>query len=78
MAWQLRIIDLLKVVSKEQSKDSLQVASSSLDIGAKVYSLRVDDVHAEGLKLANSMARFAAKNQATEKGTKVGNLISTI
>ncbi|XP_044761297.1 condensin complex subunit 2 [Coccinella septempunctata] len=67
VAWQLQIIDLLRVVSRKQSSDSLQVASTSLDIGAKVYGLRVDDVHAEGLKLANSMARFAAKNQAPEK-----------
>lgn len=56
-------------MSKKQSINTLQVASTSLDIGAKVYGLRVDDLHAEGLKLANSMARFAEKNEAQDKGT---------
>ncbi|KAL3278245.1 hypothetical protein HHI36_013583 [Cryptolaemus montrouzieri] len=67
VAWQLHIIDLLRVVSKKQSSDSLQVASTSLDIGAKVYSIRVDDIYTEGLKLANSMARLAQKDPAQDK-----------
>ncbi|KAK9871247.1 hypothetical protein WA026_011521 [Henosepilachna vigintioctopunctata] len=66
VAWQLHIIDLLRVVSKKQRPDTLQVASTSLDIGAKVYSLRVDDIHAAGLKLANSMARFGQKDSAND------------
>lgn len=41
----------------QKPSDTLQVASTSIDIGAKVYGLRVDDVHAEGLKLASSMSR---------------------
>lgn len=36
----------------------LQIAGTSLDIGAKIYSLRVDDLHGDILKLANSLIRF--------------------
>ncbi|XP_045480817.1 condensin complex subunit 2-like [Harmonia axyridis] len=67
VAWQLHIIDLLGIMSKKGDNNILQVASTSLDIGAKVYGLRVDDLHAESLRLANSMARFAEKNQVEEK-----------
>lgn len=38
-------------------KDVLQLATSSLDASTKVYSIRVDDVHSDGMKLASSMAR---------------------
>ncbi|XP_045471281.1 condensin complex subunit 2-like isoform X1 [Harmonia axyridis] len=71
VAWQLHIIDLLGILSKKQSSNTLQVASTSLDIGAKVYGLRVDDLHAQGLKLAHSMSRFVEKNQLEDKGNEV-------
>ncbi|XP_050511265.1 condensin complex subunit 2 isoform X2 [Diabrotica virgifera virgifera] len=58
-AWKLQIIDMLKPLCQKSGKDVLQVATTSIDISAKVYGIRVDDVHSEGLKLANNMARVA-------------------
>ncbi|CAH0547136.1 unnamed protein product [Brassicogethes aeneus] len=60
-AWQLHIIDLLRHMSQKSNSDTLQVASTSLDISAKVYGIRVDDIHSDGLKLASSMARASEK-----------------
>ncbi|KAJ8947872.1 hypothetical protein NQ318_010018 [Aromia moschata] len=63
-AWKLQIIDLLShVAHKLGEKETLQMASTSLDISAKVYSIRVDDLYSEGLKLARSMARIAVKEK---------------
>uniref|UniRef100_A0A1Y1LM91 Condensin complex subunit 2 n=1 Tax=Photinus pyralis TaxID=7054 RepID=A0A1Y1LM91_PHOPY len=58
-AWSLKIIDYMRAVfsSKEQAKASLQVAGTSLDVGTKIYGIRVDDIHSDGLKLASNMAR---------------------
>ncbi|XP_072392859.1 condensin complex subunit 2 isoform X2 [Diabrotica undecimpunctata] len=67
-AWKLQIIDMLKPLCQKSGKDALQVASTSIDISAKVYGIRVDDVHSEGLKLANNMARVANTNQADNDG----------
>nr|XP_023017840.1 condensin complex subunit 2-like [Leptinotarsa decemlineata] len=63
-AWKLQIIDLLKPLCQKSNKDTLQVASTSIDISAKVYGIRVDDIHSEGLKLANSMARVSERMPA--------------
>lgn len=52
---------MLKPLCQKTDKDKLQVASTSIDISAKVYSIRVDDVHGDGLKLASNMARVADK-----------------
>lgn len=43
----------------------LQIAGISLDIGTKVYSLRVDDAHSDTLKLANALStlNIRKKNQ---------------
>lgn len=61
-AWKLQIIDLLKpLCEKSGNKDTLQIASTSIDICAKVYGIRVDDVHSNGLKLASSMARVSSR-----------------
>ncbi|XP_018565180.1 condensin complex subunit 2 [Anoplophora glabripennis] len=60
-AWKLHIIDLLNHITQKQGSDTLQVASTSLDISAKVYSIRVDDIHSDGLKLASSMSRVSDK-----------------
>lgn len=55
------------IISKpDLGKYSLQIAGTSLDAGAKVYSIRVDDIHLHGLQLANSMAR--ADNKLKNKG----------
>lgn len=39
-------------------KETLKLASTSLDIGSKVYGLRVDDIHNDMFKLASAMARI--------------------
>ncbi|XP_031333795.1 condensin complex subunit 2-like isoform X2 [Photinus pyralis] len=56
--WNLKLIDYMRMVliSKSQ-EESLQVASTSLDVGAKIYGIRVDDIHSDGFKLASNMAR---------------------
>lgn len=47
--------------SQGLNKDSLQVAGTSLDVSAKIYGIRVDDIHTEILKLASNMARVNAQ-----------------
>lgn len=47
-------------------KNSLQDAGTSLDISARIYGIRVDDVYADGMKLASMMAENANKNQQLE------------
>lgn len=64
----MEIIDLLKPICQKVSKDTLQVASTSIDISAKVYGIRVDDIHSDGLKLASSMARVSSKGAPTDAG----------
>lgn len=39
-------------------RETLKLASTSLDIGSKVYGLRVDDIHSDIFKLASAMARI--------------------
>lgn len=65
-AWKLQIIDMLRPLCQKSRQDVLQVASTSIDISAKVYGIRVDDVHSEGLKLASNMARVAESTRAPE------------
>ncbi|KAF5293385.1 hypothetical protein FQA39_LY02870 [Lamprigera yunnana] len=58
-AWNLRMIDYMRTVliSTFQINSTLQVAGTSLDVGTKIYVIRVDDVHSNSLKLASSMMR---------------------
>ncbi|XP_056631792.1 condensin complex subunit 2-like [Diorhabda sublineata] len=65
-AWKLQIIDMLRPLCQKSRQDVLQVASTSIDISAKVYGIRVDDVHSEGLKLASNMARVAESATVAE------------
>jgi hypothetical protein len=67
-AWQLHVIDVMRKIASTDNANVLQVAGSSLDIGAKVYGLRVDDVHAKGLQLASSMAKSNEKQTNEENG----------
>ncbi|KAK5650657.1 hypothetical protein RI129_001686 [Pyrocoelia pectoralis] len=56
--WKLKLIDFLRNVfmSKSQEENpSLQVAGTSLDVGTKIYAIRVDDVHSDGMRLASNM-----------------------
>lgn len=67
-AWKLVIIDLLKPICQKVSKDTLQVAGTSIDISAKVYGIRVDDIHSDSLKLASNMARMSEKQTPQDPG----------
>jgi hypothetical protein len=58
----------MRKIASTDNANVLQVAGSSLDIGAKVYGLRVDDVHAKGLQLASSMAKSNEKQTNEENG----------
>jgi hypothetical protein len=58
----------MRKIASTDNANVLQVAGSSLDIGAKVYGLRVDDVHAKGLQLASSMAKSNEKQINEENG----------
>ncbi|KAF5283520.1 hypothetical protein FQA39_LY17335 [Lamprigera yunnana] len=61
--WNLKIIDYMRTLfsSKGQASESLHVAGTSLDAGSKIYGIRVDDIHSDGLKLASNMARVDAQ-----------------
>nr|CAH7764046.1 unnamed protein product [Callosobruchus chinensis] len=64
-AWNLRIIEILKpLCHRPTGKDLLQIAGTSLEICTKVFAIRVDDLHARGMRLANAMARVAANHEA--------------
>lgn len=70
-AWKLQIIDLLRPLCDKAGKDTLQIASTSIDISAKVYGIRVDDIHADGLKLASNMARVTDKQRPQDAGNTI-------
>lgn len=57
--WNLKLIDYMRPIFKHFGDQSLQIATTSLDASTKIYAIRVDDVHSEGIKLANSLARIA-------------------
>ncbi|KAK4874775.1 hypothetical protein RN001_014135 [Aquatica leii] len=69
-AWNLKMIDYMRTVItlKGQAKDSLQVAGTSLDVSTKIYGIRVDDIHSDGLKLASNMARVNPENEEDDDG----------
>lgn len=80
-AWKLVIIDLLKPICQKVSQDTLQVAGTSIDISAKVYGIRVDDIHSDSLKLASNMARMSEKQTPQDPGRfnfKQDNIFLTI
>lgn len=68
------MIEFIRSIVKKQSDDKddlremLQIAGTSLDIGAKVYGLRVDDVHNETLKLANKLTTLNIIDDGAESG----------
>lgn len=55
---------------KKDNPDILKVAGSSLEVAGKVYGIRVDDLHAAGLKLASTLARNDSK-KSTQQGLSV-------
>lgn len=44
-------------------KDLLPLGTSALDVCTKVYGIRVDDIHHQGLKLASTMTRLGNQEQ---------------
>lgn len=65
-AWNLRIIDMMQVMMRKAygtEKDALPLGTSALDLSAKVYGIRVDDIHHQGLKLASTMTRLGNQEQ---------------
>ena len=54
----IEIIDYLSKITRT-GNFQLEIASSSLDVGSKIYGIQVDDVNANALKLASNIARTA-------------------
>lgn len=61
------MIDILSQISKKSDIEILKVAGVPLEIAGKVYSWRVDDVHAQWFQLSGRLARnFATRTPANE------------
>ncbi|PAA47961.1 hypothetical protein BOX15_Mlig023487g2, partial [Macrostomum lignano] len=56
-AFALHLIDYLDGMVKQENFGGFQVASSSLDAGAKIYAGRVDAVHHEAYKVLGGLGR---------------------
>ncbi|XP_030764520.1 condensin complex subunit 2 [Sitophilus oryzae] len=64
-AWKLKVIELLNQFVRKDNPDVLKVAGNSLEVAGKVYGIRVDDLHAESLKLASNLARTVDQQKRT-------------
>ncbi|XP_008197779.2 condensin complex subunit 2 [Tribolium castaneum] len=66
-AWELHVIDAIKKIAIQNQTNLMLVAGSSLDVGSKIYSLRIDDVHTRGIQLASNVGKSDRKQaQAAE------------
>lgn len=73
-AWQLHVIDVIKKIARNDTKiNVLQVAGSSLDIGTKVYGLRVDDVHSKCLQLVNTISKNDERQAQLNDGNETND-----
>ena len=63
-AFSLEIIDFMTYLIKKQDKEmsNLQVASTSLDVSAKIYGYRVDGVHTDILKMIGGLDKQDKKD----------------
>lgn len=63
-AFSLEIIDFMTYLIKKKDKEmsNLQVASTSLDVSAKIYGFRVDGVHTDMLKMIGGLDKQEKKN----------------
>lgn len=81
-AWNFQIFEYLTQYLESHAVVSnfLFLAGSSFDIGAKVYSLRVDDTHTQCLNLATSLAsiKMMKKSVADLDDSKSENLIEPL
>ncbi|CAB4015133.1 condensin complex subunit 2-like, partial [Paramuricea clavata] len=73
-AFGLQLIDYMQEfltnVDKDQGVTNFQIASCTLDAGAKIYAGRVDSIHAQAYKMLGGLGR--AEN-ANEDGTGEGD-----
>ncbi|RZB39033.1 Cnd2 domain containing protein, partial [Asbolus verrucosus] len=76
-AWELHIIDIIRKITLTDNANVLQVAGSSLDISAKVYGFRVDDIHTKGLQLVSSMSRNNSEKESVQDADEDGNKTTT-
>ncbi|XP_044732326.1 condensin complex subunit 2-like isoform X2 [Chrysoperla carnea] len=60
--WKIHIIDYLRILVDKNTENPLQLATASLTASAKVYSLRVDDVYTEVIRLAGSLGHRGNQN----------------
>ncbi|EFA00571.1 Condensin complex subunit 2-like Protein [Tribolium castaneum] len=66
-AWELHIIDAIRKIVSQNQANLMQVAGSSLDVGSKIYSLRIDDAHNKAIQLASNVGKSDRKQaQAAE------------
>ncbi|KAK5649716.1 hypothetical protein RI129_000745 [Pyrocoelia pectoralis] len=61
--WNLKLIDYLPNVLTQEGNTLLQVAGTSLDVAAKIYGIRVDDVHSDGMRLVSNMLRVNSEQE---------------
>lgn len=72
-AFDLQLIDYMQdLVSCEDGQMNFKIASSALDVGAKIYSNRVDCIQSEAQKVASSilMALEAQQGKSTSNNTE--------
>ncbi|XP_044269610.1 condensin complex subunit 2 [Tribolium madens] len=56
-AWELHVIEAIKKIATRNQTNLMLVAGSSLDVGSKIYSLRIDDAHNKGIQLASTVGK---------------------
>ncbi|XP_011301112.1 condensin complex subunit 2 [Fopius arisanus] len=64
-AFSLKLIDLMTymVNSKDEKMSNLQMASTTLDVSAKIYGLRVDVLHQETMDMVGNLEHENNENQ---------------
>lgn len=74
--WRLHILEYLIMKTKEKGiklDELLKIVSQSLDIGVKIYSIRVDEVHKITLQLAYLLSSLVKDNKAISALTEGDN-----
>uniref|UniRef100_A0A6V7JNY3 Condensin complex subunit 2 n=1 Tax=Bracon brevicornis TaxID=1563983 RepID=A0A6V7JNY3_9HYME len=69
-AYSLKMIDFMTymVKNRDENMSNLQVASTSLDVSAKIYGLRVDVLHQETMDMAGNLHRGKENGNGTNNG----------
>ncbi|XP_057329117.1 condensin complex subunit 2-like [Microplitis mediator] len=69
-AFNLKIIDYMTCYmarNKDENQLDLQIAATGLDVSAKIYSLRVDSLHQDALRISNSLNQVMNKITNNDK-----------